>query len=108
MTDADEEYYDLVADLPTDKNKPTEEEYKVLNTLFKEKKVVNVLFTEFKESFLVGILFVLFSLTYVDDLILKIYPNLQNFSPYYILSIKVALIIITFWFIKHFYLFKKA
>jgi hypothetical protein len=99
--------FDLIIDLPTDKNTPTKDEYKVLNTLFKKKKVVNVLFTEFKESILVGILFLIFSLSYVDDLILKVYPNLKNLSPYYILAAKFILIVITFWFLKHFYLIKK-
>ena len=98
---------DLLLNLPTDKNEPTQDENKVLNTLFKEKETVGVLFGEFKESIIVGILFILFSLSYVDDLILKVVPSLENHSPYVMIGIKTALIILSFWILKHFYLIRK-
>ena len=98
---------DLLSNLPTDKNEPTQDENKILNTLFKEKKTVGTVFVEFKESIIVGILFIIFSLSYVDDLILKISPSLASHSPYIIIGIKAILIVLSFWILKHFYLIRK-
>ena len=106
MTEQAEDF-DLLVDLPTDKDKPTHEEFKVFNRIFKEEKIAGTLFVEFKESIIVGILFVIFSLTYIDELLLKVVPSLQNHSPYVLLGIKVFIIIILFWFIKHFYLCRR-
>lgn len=102
----DDSDYDLISDLPTNKNKLSENEQRIMNTLFKEKNTINIIFREMQDSFIVGILFVVFSTPYIDTLIFKVVPAAEK-SIYILLCIKVLLIMILFWIIKHFYLARK-
>ena len=102
----DDNDFDLISDLPTNKNKLTENEQRIMNTLFKEKNTINIIFKEMQDSFIVGILFVMFSIPYIDTLIFKLIPAAEK-SIYILLCIKVISIMVLFWIIKHFYLSRK-
>ncbi len=100
---------DPIAALPTDKQEPTSSELHVINTLFNDdnnKKSMNAIFVEAKESLIVGILFVILTIPQVDILINKILPITEK-SSYILLLIKVLIIMLLFWLIKHLYLAKK-
>ena len=102
----DDDDFDFISELPTDKNKPSDNEYRIINTLFKEKNTINIIFKEMQDSFIVGILFVIFSLPMLDSLIIKFIPVAEK-SIYVLLCIKVLSIMLFFWVIKHFYLSRK-
>ena len=102
----DDDDFDFISELPTDKNKPSDNEYRIINTLFKEKNTINIIFKEMQDSFIVGILFVIFSLPMLDSLIIKFIPVAEK-SIYVLLCIKVLSIMLLFWVIKHFYLSRK-
>jgi hypothetical protein len=98
---------DILEQLPVDKINPTPDEINIMNTLFTQhKKEVSVIFTELKDCLIIAILFILFSIPQLDDLIKKFIPITRT-SFYILLLIKVAILIIIYWFIKHFYLAKK-
>ncbi len=98
---------DILEQLPVDKINPTPEEMNIMNTLFTQhKKEVNVIFSELKDCLVIAILFILFSLPQVDDLLKKFIPITRT-SFYILLLIKVSIIIVLYWFIKHFYLARK-
>ena len=100
---SEDDDFDYISELPTDKNKPSDNEYIILNTLFKEKNNINIIFKEMQDSFIVGILFVLFSLPMLDTLIIKFIPVAGKLI-YVLLCVKVLFIMLLFWIIKHFYL----
>ena len=102
----DDDEFDLISDLPTDKNKPSDNEYRIINTLFKEKNTINIIFKEMQDSFIVGILFVIFSIPIIDETIIKFIPSAEK-SIYILISVKVLAIMILFWIVKHFYLSRK-
>ena len=102
----DDDDFDFISELPTDKNKPSDNEYRIINTLFKEKNTINIIFKDMQDSFIVGILFVIFSLPMLDSLIIKFIPVAEK-SIYVLLCIKVLSIMLLFWVIKHFYLSRK-
>jgi len=100
---------DPIAALPTDKHEPTPSELHVINTLFNDdsnKKSMSAIFIEAKESLIVGILFVILSIPQIDTLINKILPITEK-SSYILLLVKVLIIMLLFWLVKHFYLAKK-
>jgi hypothetical protein len=100
---------DPITTLPTDKHEPTPSELHVINTLFNDdtnKKSMNAIFIEAKESLIVGILFIILSIPQVDTIINKLLPITEK-SSYILLLIKVLLIMLLFWLVKHFYLAKK-
>jgi hypothetical protein len=98
--------YDVLSTLPTDKIPPTQSELQMLNTLFNHKKEINNILTEAKEAIIVGIIFLLFSVPQIDSLIQKFIPITEK-STYILLLIKILLVIVLFWVVKHFYLIKK-
>jgi hypothetical protein len=100
---SEDDDFDYISELPTDKNKPSDNEYIILNTLFKEKNNINIIFKEMQDSFIVGILFILFSLPMLDTLIIKFIPVAGKLI-YVLLCVKVLFIMLLFWIIKHFYL----
>ena len=98
---------DLISDLPVDKNEPTPSEIQIIDTIFKKhKKTMNSIFLEAKESLIVGILFVIFSIPVVDSVIKRFIPSANN-SSYILLLIKILLVMLLFWVLKHFYLSRK-
>lgn len=98
---------DLLQKLPVDNNEPTKEEVNVIQSLFppKQNKEMQLIFNEAKESIIVGILFLIFSVPYLDTVIQKILPLAQ--SPFIMILVKVALMMVLYWVIKHFYLARK-
>ena len=38
----DDDDFDFISELPTDKNKPSDNEYRIINTLFKEKNIFSL------------------------------------------------------------------
>lgn len=98
----------LISSLPVDKIEPSPEELQVVDILFKKNSgTVNVIFKEAKESLIVGILFILFSIPQLDDLIKKFIPITSN-SIYFLILFKAFVVMLIFWFVKHFYLAKKS
>ena len=100
---------DPISALPTDKHEPTPSELHVIHTLFNDssnKKSMTTIFVEAKESLIVGILFVILSIPQIDILINKILPITEK-SSYILLLIKVLIIMLLFWLVKHLYLAKK-
>lgn len=96
--------YDMISNLPTDQTIPSEKELLLLNSLFKEKKTpMQKIINEAYEPFFVGILFVIFSNPRIDELVNSYMPVTQN-SIYFLLLTKMLLVMIIFWFIKHFHL----
>jgi hypothetical protein len=100
---------DPIASLPTDKQEPTPTELHVIHTLFNDnnnKKSMAIIFSEAKESLIVGILFVILTIPQVDTIINKILPMTEK-SSYILLLVKIFIIMLLFWLVKHFYLAKK-
>ena len=96
--------YDAIINLPSDKSQPSEAELLVLNSIFKEKKsTVQNIMNEAYEPFFVGILFVLFSIPQVDVFINQNIQITQN-SLYFLLLVKMLLVMFVFWIIKYFHL----
>jgi hypothetical protein len=99
--------YDIIAQLPTDTILPSDQELKILNSLFVEKKsAMKNIFDEVYEPLIVGIIFVVFSIPQIDDLIKSNIP-VSNNSIYFLLLIKMVVVMVLFWIIKHFHLCKK-
>jgi hypothetical protein len=97
-------YNDLIYELPTDKIEPSQDELKIVNNLFKKnKKFMTRIANELKDPLLVGILYIIFSFSKIDELIQKFIPITNN-SPYILLLIKTGILMIIYWFVKHFYL----
>jgi hypothetical protein len=100
----EETYGDEIELLPkVNKHKSTDNEVKLMNTLFKNKEGVNAILADMKDAFLVGLLFVLFSQEQIDEVIQRFFPSTLN-SRYMLLGIKTISIVILFWIIKNWYL----
>lgn len=98
---------DLISELPTDETPPSEQEFQVINTLFKKNgNMLKKIGSEFKDVVIVGVLFVIFSTEFVDKLIKKI--PIAASSPYFLLLIKTVILMSLFWIIKYFYLSKSC
>jgi len=96
--------YDIISNLPTDQSIPSEQELLLLNSLFEEKKApIRRIVNEAYEPFFVGILFVILSIPKIDEMINLYIPVTQN-SIYFLLLTKMFIIMIAFWFLKHFHL----
>ena len=103
----DQYSYDIISQLPTDKILPSDNELRILNSLFVEKKsAMKNIFDEAYEPFIVGIIFVIFSIPQIDDLIKSAIP-VSNNSMYFLLLIKIVAVMILFWLVKYFHLCKK-
>lgn len=99
--------YDVISQLPTDKILPSDNELKILNSLFVEKKsAMKNIFDEAYEPFIVGIIFVIFSIPQIDDFIKSNIP-VSNNSIYFLLLIKMVAVMVLFWVVKYFHLCKK-
>lgn len=94
---------DDINSLPTDQLAASEEDLRLVDTLFKKNdKTLRKLAVEFKDLFIIGILYIIFSLPQTDTLIQKI-PIAAN-SPYILVGIKTLAFMILFWIIKYFQL----
>jgi len=95
---------DNLENLPTNKNKVSENEMKTANYLFKD-NTMNSLKTQItsniKEVAVAGILFFLISMTFIDNLINK-YVRLDN--AYVMLLVKTFIFMILFLLIKTFFI----
>lgn len=97
---------DLIESLPTDKVVHTEQQLKVANMLFQEKKsTLSVILSELKDAVIICILFIIFSSEHIDNLIKKNIPNSNNLFVLY--GIKCTIIIILFYILKNFHLSRK-
>lgn len=97
---------DLIESLPTEKVTHTEEQKKVSDMLFVEKKsTISVILSELKEAVIICILFIIFSSEHVDNIIKKNIPNSNNLFVLY--GVKCAIIIILFYILKNFHLSQK-
>ncbi len=99
---------DSISELPVDKKEPNPSEIQMANALFKDhKRDLISLLVEAKESIIVGILFIIFSLPQFNSIMYKILPFTEN-SVYILILIKIIIIMILFWVIKHFYLTRRG
>jgi hypothetical protein len=97
---------DPIASLPTDESPPSEDDLRLVNTLFKKNSTfLDKMAIECKDLFIIGVLFIVFSLPFTDRLVSKI--PIAAKSPYILLGIKTLLVMILFWIIKHFHLSRK-
>ena len=95
---------DNLENLPTNKNKLSENEIKTANYLFKDNTVnslKNQITSNFKEVAVAGILFFLISMNFINNLINK-YVKLDN--VYVILLIKTFIFMILFLSLKTFFI----
>ena len=101
----DEAYGDEIEHLPqVNKHKSTDNELKMMNTLFKNnQQSINVVFADMKDAFLGGLLFILFSQEQVDEWVERFFPATSN-SKYMLLGVKTVSIVVLFWIIKNWYL----
>jgi hypothetical protein len=100
--------YDLITELPVDKEEPTPEQLKIVNTLFKKenKTSLNSVFINAKDAICAGILFIIFSIPQVDTLLGSILP-ITTTSVYISVVVKALIVVVLFWVIKYFILIKK-
>lgn len=97
---------DLIALLPTDDSAPSEEDLRLVNTLFKKNNTfLDKMAIELKDLLILGSLYIIFSLEFTDKLISKI--PIAAKSPYILIGIKTLLIMVFFWIIKHFQFARK-
>lgn len=95
---------DPIRQLPVDQSQPTNNELQIVDTLFvKHRDTMDSIFSEAKESLIIGFLFIIFSLPQVDELVKKIFPAAGT-SPYILVASKAAIVVATYWLVKHFYL----
>lgn len=98
---------DLLAELPSDQNMPSNEEIHLVDSLFKRHKGVIILMLDgMKDILIIGLLFLIFSLPQCDSLIKKFIPSTNN-SIYILLLIKTLIFMVIFFLIKNFYLARK-
>ena len=98
---------DVISQLPADTTQPSQHEMQIINTLFKNhQSEMNNIASEFKDAIFVGLLFLLLSNSVVDNLVTRFIP-VASTSPYILLGIKTAIIIVLFWLLKHYYLSRK-
>lgn len=99
---------DAIAQLPVDKNPPSQNELQIIDTLFKNNRpAVNTIVEEFKDSMFVGLIVILFSIPQIDSLIQRVLP-ITTKSIYILYLIKAIFAAAIFWLVKHFYLSRKS
>jgi len=98
---------DPINQLPTDKNQPSLNEAKIINSLFeKNYTTVELVFDELKDSLIFAILFIIISLPQIDNMIYSVAPITKN-SIYFMLGLKAIIIVALHWLIKYYYLSRK-
>lgn len=106
MNSIQQNRFDYIEKLPIDTSEITPTELKIMNTLFSGNNTITQnLKREIKTLIILSTLFVLISLKYVDDIIIKFFPNIEN-SPYLLLLIKSLLFSITYFIINNFHLIR--
>lgn len=96
-----DENSDNIYDLPTNRNQPSHNELKIVDSIFKKhSNTLNNITKEFKDGIIFGILFFLFSLPQFDEL-LKKYISVTQKSLYILLLIKALFFIVIIWIIKN-------
>lgn len=102
-----DENADILENLPTNKNQPSHNEIKIVDTLFKKHtSAISNITKEFKDNILIGVLFFILSLPQVDALFKK-YISVTNSSLYMLLLVKTIFFIVALWIIKNSKLLKK-
>jgi hypothetical protein len=102
-----DENADILENLPTNKNQPSHNEIKIVDTLFKKHtSTISNITKDFKDSILIGVLFFILSLPQVDELFKK-YISVTNSSLYMLLLVKTVFFIVALWIIKNLKLLKK-
>ena len=102
-----DENADILENLPTNKNQPSHNEIKIVDTLFKKHtSTISNITKEFKDSIIIGVLFFILSLPQVDDLFKK-YISVTNSSVYMLLLVKTVFFVVALWIIKNSKLLKK-
>lgn len=97
---------DPLTNLPTDKNVPSHQEVKILETFFQEKNTVEKVLVNSKDVLVIGLFFLLFSLPPADELIKKWLPVTQK-SEYLLLGLKTVVFMLAYFIIKNVYLVRK-
>lgn len=106
-TPVKENYGDIINQLPSDKDLPTQNEMLIVDKFFKQKKnVFERIFNYNKEFILLAVLFIIFSLPIVESTLSKFIPIIEK-SPYISILIRSAIFVITYFIIKHLYLVRK-
>ena len=100
------EYMDIIEKLPTDKEKPTEEENRIIDSIFTDNTSPDKLLVEIKELIILLILFILVSMSKTTDII-KLYIPITSTSDWYLIIFKGIVLCCVFWFIKNIYLSRK-
>lgn len=98
---------DYIEKLPLDDSKPSAEQMKLVNNIFKENySTMDKLASEFREGMVIAILFVIFSLPQMDDIIRKFVPSADN--TMILTGIKAVIVVLLFYFIKNYHLSKRS
>jgi len=98
---------DLIDNLPVDETPPSPSEIQLVNTIFKEKMTTfQRAMNGMQDVLLVGLLFIVFSLPLVDPMIIKFFPSAST-SPYILLGVKTAIVMLLYFCIKNLYLVRK-
>jgi hypothetical protein len=97
-------YVDTIEQLPYDQSPLTDNEMRIADTLFKEEQnALNKFFTNSKDVLLVATLFVIFSLPQVDEVLVKLIPQVKT-SNYIMVGVKTLIFSILFFVMKNIYL----
>lgn len=97
---------DNIDNLPTDKNTPSHNEVKMVETLFKEQQsTVNKVLSGAKEFVFLFLLFCVLSLPQVNMFLAKILPVAS--SQYICILVKGVIFTVVYFLIKNIYLVKK-
>jgi hypothetical protein len=96
--------FDNIDSLPTNKNEPTEEEIKTVDSFFLQKKNTMVkIINGFKDILITAILFIILSLPQFDEIVKK-FIKCSNSSIYMLILVKAIIFCIVLFLIKNFYL----
>ena len=97
---------DIIEQLPSDKTTPSQDELRIVDTLFKKQKsTIDKILTGTRDVLLIGILYIIFSLKPLDSLIYKFFPSSVN-SEYILVMVKGVLFMASYFILKNLYLVK--
>jgi len=99
--------FDLIEDLPTNAQKPSEADNAMINMLFNDKSEASKnVRNEISDLMIMLILFIIFSIPAIDTFICN-NVSIVNKSKYMLILIKGILFVLSFWVIKNFWLTRK-
>lgn len=97
---------DPIQSLPIDNTPPSENQMKMVNTLFEHNpRMVDRIAHQMKDGLIIASLFVLFSLPVVDDMIKKFIPSAEN--SLVLMGFKALCVVLIYFFIKNIHLSRK-